>query len=557
MKQRAIQLLTSERHRVRRGWLLVAAATLLGGALAFHGLDNHVLWDDEANTALFARNLLATGELTAWDGENLVGFRGGAELDAELVNVYMPPLQYYVAAAGFALLGETTFAARAPFALLGIAAIALTGLLARRLFGERDPFWLPPALLAVTPAYLLYIRNARYYAVGAFFAIALLAVFAGPLERRREQIAAGAIAVAATAGLMLTNYLYAAGALGALPLLFLLPRCRTRRHLLLLGAIGVTAAALAVHVWLNLNPFGSANVRPDDTAPLERLATLASWHLRGLGTFEFVPLLLIPLLALPFVLRRAAPARPLARRALVALGMIAVAVATTVAFTPQSVSRSLIADMRYLVPAIALGTLVTAAALTAAYRTLEPLGVVLAAVAIFSNLPHLGFLGDENGWVEPKGVQCTLCRYVAENAADFETPTEALLEALEPVPAGTEIVIVPTYMAYAPMFYRPDLRYCCQLEDDHPVFEGDEIELPARVSWSGASPEIGFLYYAPPPRREGPLYLFGNHLGTYRVEAAFDGLGFATSRPEIPWHAFDEEERDSRRDRRFLIVSIR
>ena len=71
------------------------------------------------DTALFARNLLKTGELTAWDGVNLNGYGFGMQLDENLNNPYMPPLQYYVAAMGFKIFGISTFAGRIPFCWQG------------------------------------------------------------------------------------------------------------------------------------------------------------------------------------------------------------------------------------------------------------------------------------------------------------------------------------------------------------------------------------------------------------------------------------------------------
>jgi len=49
----------------KRDVILCAAALLCAVFLGAWGFTNHAFWDDEAGTALFARNLLATGELTA------------------------------------------------------------------------------------------------------------------------------------------------------------------------------------------------------------------------------------------------------------------------------------------------------------------------------------------------------------------------------------------------------------------------------------------------------------------------------------------------------------
>ena len=126
----------------------LACALLLGA----WGLTNHAFWDDEAGTALFARNLLATGELTAWDGVNLIGYRQGMQLDENLQNPYAPPLQYYIAAAGFILFGETTFGGRILFLIAGILTLPALMIWARRHFDGRVPVWLPaPAMRVASP----------------------------------------------------------------------------------------------------------------------------------------------------------------------------------------------------------------------------------------------------------------------------------------------------------------------------------------------------------------------------------------------------------------------
>ena len=80
----------------------------MGGYLAFSGLDYNYFWDDEADTALFARNLLRFGKLTAWDGHNLIAHRNGSELNDKLITTW-PPFQYLVTAVSFFIFGESTY----------------------------------------------------------------------------------------------------------------------------------------------------------------------------------------------------------------------------------------------------------------------------------------------------------------------------------------------------------------------------------------------------------------------------------------------------------------
>jgi len=530
---------------------------VVAAVLAFVGLGNDRFWDDEANTALFARNLIATGELNGWDGTNLVGFRGSAELDENLVNVYMPPLQYYVAAAGFVLFGDGTIGGRIPFVLIGLLGLVVVAVLARNLLGDRFPWWVPAALLAVSPAYLLYIRNCRYYALGALFAMALLAAFTARIDTRSRTLAAVAIAVAATAALMLTNYFYAAGALIALPALFLFARFRTARRAIVLGAAYATGALLAIWVVTAMNPFGSDVLREDATPAVERLFTLLGWHLAGVGTFEFFPVLLVLVLLAPFCGARLFEQRPLALIGLKLLVVGLAMVTVTVAFSPQPVSKSLVADMRYLVPLIALGAIPSATALVLVWRSFKPVALAIAALVIFSNILHLGFLGGFNGFLEPRGVTCTLCLYARETTiGNRTTVAESVINHIENLPRDAELFVHPGYMSYPAMYYLPDREFCCQIDEQHPLRDDLREALPSRVYWERAAPVHGLINDKPPPTNTGPLTIMGHRLGNYSIVGVIDMPSKDCSRPEIPWHAFANDEIERSPHFPYLIVEL-
>jgi hypothetical protein len=539
-----------------RSWVPTAAAVLIAAVLALIGLGNNLFWDDEANTALFARNLLEHGELTAWDGNNLIGYRHGAELDENLINVYLPRLQYYVAAIGFALFGEGTIGGRLPFVLIGLLGIAALAVLARNLLGDRASSHLPALLLAISPAFLLYIRNCRYYALGATLAVALLAAFSDRLATRNRFHVCAGVAAVGSAGLMLTNYFYSAGALATLPVLMFLERLRTRRHLVLLVVVYSTAALLAAWVYLTMNPLDSAVIREDSTPAIERLFTLLAWYLAGLGTFEFVPLAILPALFLPWYVQRLYDLRPFARRALVLLAALGLWVVITVAFTPQSVSGSMVADMRYLVPLIPLGTVLTTAALVTLWRLWRPLAIAAAALVVLSNIPYLAFLGDDNGFLLPRGAQCTLCRYVQEQVVDRTTASEAVVNRLRQIPDDELLLVVPGYMTYPAMFYLPHKRFCCQLDEAHPLRDELRTELPDAVFWERAEPTLALINRQPPQNLSGPLSIRGQHLGTYRVVGLLDFPSKDLSRPEIPWHAFTTDEAERTPHFPYLVVTL-
>jgi 4-amino-4-deoxy-L-arabinose transferase-like glycosyltransferase len=106
--------------------------TLFVGAVIFTAfavllltrLGHYTLWDDEANTALFADGVWRTGDTSAAFGNNVVAYRNGLELDG-LKNRRNPPLSYFVAAPFVGLLGRSALAARLPFALLSLATLGV------------------------------------------------------------------------------------------------------------------------------------------------------------------------------------------------------------------------------------------------------------------------------------------------------------------------------------------------------------------------------------------------------------------------------------------------
>ena len=112
-------------------------ATLIGvfaALLIFPNLSRSLLWQDEAQTALQARTTLQHGIPMGHDGENSLSQEQGRDVDSNDVFRYHPWMQFYITAASFALFGESTFTARLPFALLGVATVVLTYYTARFLW---------------------------------------------------------------------------------------------------------------------------------------------------------------------------------------------------------------------------------------------------------------------------------------------------------------------------------------------------------------------------------------------------------------------------------------
>ena len=152
--------------------ILAVAAFLL-----LFGLDHRPFWQDEAETAGLAKNVLKYGVPRAYDGVNLISQEQGREYDGDFLWRWSPWLQIYVTAAAFRLGGLTTFAGRLPFALMGLACIFLVYRLVRDNFGDRAWALCAATLLTGSVPFLLFARQCRYYSLGAFFTLLSLYAF--------------------------------------------------------------------------------------------------------------------------------------------------------------------------------------------------------------------------------------------------------------------------------------------------------------------------------------------------------------------------------------------
>jgi len=128
MRQENNKFLRFPHHITRHTYILVFLCLLVVSSyLTLTGLDNAAFWDDEAQTAIFARNLLTHGELTGWDGRNLYTYRNGSLLNDEL-NIINPPLDILVCALSFRIFGPSTWSGRIFFALMGLLSFVIFAL---------------------------------------------------------------------------------------------------------------------------------------------------------------------------------------------------------------------------------------------------------------------------------------------------------------------------------------------------------------------------------------------------------------------------------------------
>ena len=162
-------------------WILpfcIGAILIIGAAHA------HDLWGDEAETALFARNILKYGVPKGWDGTNIMGINNAVVLNANLINYTSPWAQYYMVAGSFALFGQSSFTARIPSILLFILSIPIIYYLTKKITGKPRVAFLATLIAALSVQGILFGYQARYYELTNVCGLLFLWASVSLLERR-------------------------------------------------------------------------------------------------------------------------------------------------------------------------------------------------------------------------------------------------------------------------------------------------------------------------------------------------------------------------------------
>jgi len=175
-------------------WIALTVIVVCAAVLLFWRLGAVYLWQDEANTAVLAVRMLKYGKPLAYDGVNLlssdnfgaedrvtIGARtadpkaavdyviGRGDLKADSSWIFQPWGQFAAAAASIRVFGQTTLAARLPFALAAFGSVLLLYWIARRATGSVWIASLSCLLLLANAYWVLHGRQARYYALSSLF----------------------------------------------------------------------------------------------------------------------------------------------------------------------------------------------------------------------------------------------------------------------------------------------------------------------------------------------------------------------------------------------------
>jgi hypothetical protein len=148
--------------------LKYALPVLLFMVLVVSGSLAHPLWGDEAETALFARNIIKYGIPKGWDGVNIMGIDDAIVLNKNLINHMSPWPQYYLTAASFVLFGESPFSARLPFIILAVLSLPLFYRVSLVITNNPKIALFSLWIASLSAQFILFSYQCRYYMISVF-----------------------------------------------------------------------------------------------------------------------------------------------------------------------------------------------------------------------------------------------------------------------------------------------------------------------------------------------------------------------------------------------------
>jgi hypothetical protein len=516
---------------LRLSLILAAIAT----AYCFR-LGQPLLWSDEADTGILARNVLRFGYPTAFDGRNVSLADDGAQLNRGLLSKKIPWVQYYVGALSLTVFGNDTAGLRMLFALLGLLAFFPIQAALRGRVRHPD---LLAALALLAPQIVFLQRNARYYSL----LILLYAVLVWHLSARFKSPKVRWSVASLVFVLFFHTHPFAAFCSACALVLC----CLALRREDLAGYF--LAAAAGFFSWLAWYGLLGSSLA---SAPLTLSLLVSNFRLWCEGFFlgsvatgiDLDAVGCLPTLALAaalaFLWWRKRPAlRDLARQPLpvfVLLNIVVQALAAGAVFGPETGVR--LAILRYMPHLLVFALLACFIVLDSAVRS-GAACLLLCVAAVATN-----FLGLSH-WTFPWSRVVPATWAVPVYREVFQPPEHAWngvvdqlrAEASAPVNRNQVMVVWPPWNNEVMIFYLGDLALIRQsaitpvpTAANLPVFQAIGAEAARRLS-------------GPPSWIVDAVGIFQTTPAHYALEAVFPmhtADPYSSTRPELTRHAFPE-----------------
>lgn len=282
--------MTMDASKTPKAFLVAYAVVFISAFwFLFSHLDSHLLWGDEAETAVLARQVVQYGVPQTFDGTNYILLHGRIDETRNHIWIWSPWMQNYLAASSFMLFGESTWAARAPFALIGWCCLPLLALLVFKVYRSHWVALGAVALLATSEVFLLHSRQCRYYPISVLSEIILVFGVFEMLASRPRGVWLAALALVLQ---YYSNYIVAVANLPAILCVAWMLRKQGKAAMLRVAIVLGILFVAALPWLLFAQPWRQKFAVGHENYPAKALQYLAIIH------FQFIPLCIF-LLPLP------------------------------------------------------------------------------------------------------------------------------------------------------------------------------------------------------------------------------------------------------------------
>lgn len=265
-------------------------------------------------------------------------------------------------------------------------------------------------------------------------------------------------------------------------------------------------------------------------------ATLLLWHIRDLNNFNWLPwIVAVGLVYLVYITKRSPKYLGIYTLIKEWITLVLLFVLFMVLISPQPVSITFVANMRYIVLTLPFFAALTAILLSFIEARSKALFILIIPLLVFTNLLSINPL-------EPT-IDYNLIKYMKEIHNDYTTSYEAVDQFLKENAQQDDCVFVsPSYMNYPLMFYSGHKVIFCGILDKDTHLEKDTvIALNPSFFIEKAVPDWIIFFGWRKNSQEFVDYLSkdGNSYEAYKTLHVY---WQDQTRAEIPFHSFGQVE---------------
>jgi len=521
--------------------LYISIATILIAAfLLFFNLGKYALWDDEADTALFAQSVWSTGDTYAMLDHNLIAHTSGQELRG-FYNRYIPPLGFYIAAPFVGLNPGSVFAARFPFALLGLLTITLILLFLYKSGSSHTTWLLTCAGILCNVSFMLFFRQCRYYAPAIFFSTFIVYLY---VHRNNQKIAYILSSILLFL-LLCSHYLAYFALLGGLFVDYFVFERKKRPLTFSQSSIVFFPQLILGGLLLSIYNLSFINNSFDYTfgSWIIYKATIAFWNLRDLNNCEIGSILLIILA--PFLYYRKKNINLVRCPLAILVYIIVTSVFSPIPIFGNGSSRIFtvhgFAEIRYIAPLIPLCIFIAVITIETLAGSKKLIILLLAILTFSTNILNKALMlktYNNAKWGSPIAktpIRSTILEFVKELTSMNKSTYRTTADWINTNVKNKETIWVePGFASYPLMYHAPKALYAWQLKEKIP----QNANLPDIHFVGKISPDYIIAF--------GP---FRKDVGEKMEELAMQGdlyekieqidlYWYDLIRPELFWHSF-------------------